>query len=110
MSDSLAYLDSRREQMVELLTRLGNINSYSYNIAGLAAVAKVLGSEFAALSPDLVDIVSLAPAEALGERGETRRRDLGDLLSFAKRPDAPVQALLVIHYDTVYSPENSFQA
>ncbi len=109
MIDPLSYLDSRREAMVDLLTRLSNQNSYSHNLPGLAAVAKMLGQEFAALSPDAMAIVPVSPAEALSPGGEILRAPLGDLLSFAKRPDAPVQVLLVIHYDTVYPPDHSFQ-
>src|SRR5882672_4308223 len=109
MNDALAYLDTRRDQMIDLLTRLANLNSYSYHLPGLAAVAKLLGSEFAALEPESVDIVGLTPAEALSPGGEIVRTPLGELLSFAKRVDAPLQALLVIHYDTVYPPDHAFQ-
>jgi glutamate carboxypeptidase len=109
MTDPLSYLDSRREAMVDLLSRLSNQNSYSHNLLGLAAVAKMLGEEFAALEPDAMAIIPVAPAEALSAGGEILRVPLGDLLSFAKRPDAPVQVLLGIHYDTVYPPDHSFQ-
>jgi glutamate carboxypeptidase len=109
MSDPLSYLDTRRQPMIDLLTRLSNQNSYSHNFAGLAAVARILGQEFAALSPDTVDFTTLAPAETLSPSGEILRAPLGGLLSFAKRTDAPVQVLLVIHYDTVYPPEAAFQ-
>jgi glutamate carboxypeptidase len=109
MSDAMSYLESRREPMVDLLTRLCNANSYSHHSAGLAAVARILGSEFAALSPDAVEIIPVAPLESVSEAGEILRAPLGNLLSFARRPDAPTQALLVIHYDTVYPPQNPFQ-
>lgn len=109
MIDPLSYLDSRREAMVDLLTRLSNQNSYSHNLLGLAAVAKMLQQEFAALQPDATAMVPVPPAEALSAGGEVLRAPLGDLLSFAKRPDAPVQVLLVIHYDTVYPGDHAFQ-
>jgi glutamate carboxypeptidase len=110
MTDALAYLDSRREKMIDLLTRLANLNSYSHHLPGLFAVAKLLENEFTALKPDAIDTIPLAPAEALSPTGEILRTPLGDLLSFAKRPGAPLQALLVIHYDTVYPPNHAFQS
>lgn len=109
MDDALGYLNTRSEAMVDLLTRLCNTNSYSHNLPGLAAVARILGSEFAALSPDAVEIVPLTPAESLSSAGQILHVPLGNLLSFARRPSAPVQALLVIHYDTVYAPDHPFQ-
>jgi glutamate carboxypeptidase len=109
MTDSLAFLNDRQEAMVDLLTRLAELNSYSHNLAGLGAVANVLQREFGALGPDRVERVALPAAEALSASAEVVRTPVGELLSFVKRPGAPVRVLLVIHYDTVYPPEHGFR-
>src|SRR4051812_21768563 len=110
MPDPIAYLDSRLDQMVQLVSRLANINSFSHHVPGLAVVAELLRQEFAALHPDRVETIALPPAEALSASGEILQSPLGELLSFSKRADAPLQALLVIHYDTVYAPEHGFKS
>src|SRR5258706_16066617 len=110
MPDPIAYLDTRLDPMVQLVSRLANINSYSHHLPGLAVVAELLRQEFAALAPDTTDTIPLPPAQALSATGETLQSPLGELLSFTKRPQAPLQALLVIHYDTVYAPDHSFKS
>jgi glutamate carboxypeptidase len=110
MPDPIAYLDTRLDPMVQLVSRLANINSYSHHLPGLAVVAELLRQEFTALAPDTTDTTPLPPAETLSATGETLQAPLGELLSFAKRPQASIQALLVIHYDTVYAPEHSFKS
>ena len=110
MTQIMAYLDGRLDPMVQLVSRLANINSFSYHLPGLAIVAELLRQEFIALAPDTVETLPLPPAEAVSSTGETLQTPLGELLSFRKRPQAPVQVLLVIHYDTVYPPEHAFKS
>jgi glutamate carboxypeptidase len=110
MTDPLAFLDDRLEPMVQLVSRLANINSYSYHLPGLAVVAELLRKEFIALAPNTVETLPLPPAEAVAATGETLQTPLGELISIRKRPQAPVQVLLVIHYDTVYPPEHAFKS
>jgi glutamate carboxypeptidase len=110
MTDPLAFLDDRLEPMVQLVSRLANINSYSYHLPGLAVVAELLRKEFIALAPDMVETLPLPPAEAVAATGEALQTPLGELISIRKRPQAPVQVLLVIHYDTVYPPEHAFKS
>src|SRR4051794_33744787 len=47
MNDALAFLDRRSDVMVEQITRLAAVNSYSHNPDGLAAVAELLREDFA---------------------------------------------------------------
>src|SRR5258706_14526789 len=110
MADPIAYLDSRLDPMVQLVSRLANINSFSHHVPGLAVVAELLRQEFAALHPDRVETIALPPAEALSASGEILQTPPGKLLSFSKRADAPIPALLVIHYDTIYAPEQAFKS
>src|SRR4051812_45603141 len=107
MTDPTPFLQDRQSAMLELLTRLASINSSSHNPAGLTAVADLLQHEFRVLQPDHTDRTALPPAETLSPTAELLHSPVGDLLSFAKRPTAPLQVLLVIHYDTVYPPEHA---
>lgn len=109
MTHSLAYLDDRQDAMVDLLSRLAGMNSYSHNPDGLGAVADLLQREFAVLGPDRVERVAMPEAESLSAAGDVKRARIGDLLSFVKRSTAPLQVMLVIHYDTVYPPEHPFR-
>ena len=110
MPDPIAFLDGRHDAMVQLVSRLANINSFSYHLPGLAVAAELLRQEFATLAPDRVETIALPAAEAVSASGEILHTSLGELLSFSKRTDAPVQVLLVIHYDTVYAPEHGFKS
>ncbi|MGQ9372044.1 hydrolase [Azospirillum sp. ST 5-10] len=89
----LEWLNGRRGAMEALVRRWGAINSGSGNAAGLAAMAAALAEAFAPLGP-------------------LRRQPAGhgDLLSLERRPEAPRQVVLAIHYDTVFGPEHPFQA
>jgi glutamate carboxypeptidase len=110
MNDALAFLDRRSDAMVHQVSRLAAVNSYSHNPEGLAAVAELLREEFAALRPEDEEAIPLSPAQALSPNAQILSAQLGEMLSFRKRATAPVQVLLVIHYDTVYGPEHPFRA
>ena len=62
----------------------------------------MLLNEFSTLTPDQKSAAELSPLKVLRETGQQLDWPLGELLSFTKRPHAPIQVLLVIHYDTVY--------
>lgn len=96
--------------MTELLIRLASVNSFTHHTAGLNTVADILQHEFSSLSPDVSVRTPLPDSALLSASGEMIHQPLGPLLSFSKRPEAPVQVLLVIHYDTVYPPEHGFQS
>jgi glutamate carboxypeptidase len=53
--------------------------------------------------------ITLAPEESLSPAGQGVPLPVGQLLSMTKRPTAPVQVLLVIHYDTVYPVDHAFR-
>jgi glutamate carboxypeptidase len=108
---ALAYLDGRQAVMVDLVTRLAAVNSYSHHLPGLLAVAELLEREFAALAPDRSGRTDLPPMEAVDAAGAIVRTPVGPLLSFEKRwsTAAATRVLLVIHYDTVYAPNHPFQ-
>ena len=104
----LEWIDTQQDRMIELLETWAEINSYTYNIPGLTRMADALATAFASLGH--VERIDLPPATSVNSRGELEQHPLGQALRVMVRPDAPVQALLNIHYDTVYPPESPFQS
>ncbi len=106
-----AYLAPIREQeqhMIDLVMKWSAINSGSYNLEGLGKMAKALEDNFHWLEC-VQERVALEPQEAVDAKGQLFQQSLGDVLRFSKRPDAPIQVLLVGHYDTVFPKDHHFQ-
>jgi len=99
---------NKTETMAEKIIQWSNINTGTFNILGLERLAKVLVEEFSILGGE-GDILSLPPIEQIDSLGEIEKKDIGPLLRFWKRPNAPLQVLLVAHMDTVYGLEHAFQ-
>lgn len=95
-------------EMLENVIQWSNVNSGSYHALGLERMAVILSQAFSVLECE-GNIYSLPPIEEVDKQGERKKIDLGPLLNFRKRPDAPVQVLLVGHMDTVYGLEHPFQ-
>ena len=88
--------------------RLASINSGSFNVAGVNAVAQRLRSLFAPLAAE-AETLPVAPYRNTTDDGGTRERALGHALRLRKRPDAPLQVFLCGHMDTVFGAEHPFQ-
>lgn len=108
LNDAMNYLTQEQQQMLDFTVALAEINSGSFNIAGLEDVATLLCSEMAALDCEQISM-PVAPYQIINQHGETVEYPLGDVLRFWKRPHAPVQVLIMGHMDTVYSPEHRLQ-
>jgi len=97
------------EPMLDQVTRWAAVNSGSRNLDGLAAMAAILGEEFAALPGELA-VRDPSPVEAMDADGALRPLNHGRNLHLAVRPAAPVQLLLTGHMDTVFAADHPFQA
>jgi glutamate carboxypeptidase len=106
-TQALEWIESQQERLIELLETWSAINSYTYHVPGLTRMADALATALASLGH--VERIDLPPATSVNSRGDLEQHALGQALRVVVRPDAPVQALLNIHYDTVYSPESPFQ-
>lgn len=84
------------------------VNSGTRNLAGLAAMAGLLGDAFAAL-PGHLALVEPEPVESVGADGVARPIAHGRHLHLAVRPDAPLQLLFTGHMDTVFGADHPFQ-
>lgn len=111
MKAFMPYLDcieAQYDDMVADLMRLTDINSGSYNVAGLERMANELTSLFGALGGQ-ARRVALKPIIRISDDGESRACELGPLLHLHKHPGAALQVLLVGHMDTVFGTEHTFQ-
>ena len=97
-------LTAAMEQLVELSAT----NSWTYNPQGLATTLNMLLEMFSTLGAS-ANTQPVRDHVEIDDRGEPRARKLGAIASIQKWPEAPVQILLVGHYDTVFSPEHPFQ-
>lgn len=104
----LEKLDKQEEFMAERVIQWANVNSNTFNVAGLERMSALLTQAFSELECE-GNVFSLPPIEHVDASGITKRADLGPVLRFWKRPKAPIQVLLVGHMDTVYELEHPFQ-
>lgn len=104
----LDWLAAQYPHMVQLTQNWSAINSGSTHLAGLAQMAKVLEDNFYWLETP-VERLDLAPMQTIADDGSVRTQPLGQVLRLRKRPEAPIQVLLVGHYDTVYGADHPFQ-
>jgi len=95
--------------MVSLVTRLANINSGTYHLAGLHHLSQGIQLAFASLNADTTERLALSPHQKIDSRGRPVQAPLGDALRFRKRPDAALRVFLCIHMDTVYPEDSPFQ-
>lgn len=101
-------LDHQKESMCEQVVKLAQINSGSHNLAGLAEMAQALCVLFAPLGGEQ-QLIDLPSYDYIDVAGRHHKRALGQALHIKKRPEAPLQVLLVGHMDTVFGPEHPFQ-
>lgn len=104
----LQQADAKKEEMAARVMQWSNINTGSFNVPGLERLAAVLTQAFSVLDCE-GNVLSLPPIEQVDGVGVTQKVDLGPMLRFWKRADAPNQILLVGHMDTVYELEHPFQ-
>ncbi len=105
---AMQYLEQNQQQMLDLTIKLAEINSGTFNIAGVNAVAEVMRQEMSNLNCEHISM-PVAAYQLIDQHGESVELPLGNVHRFWKRPEAPMQVLIVGHMDTVFSPEHKFQ-
>ena len=105
----LHWIDGQVAAMHDELLRLSNLNSGSFNAAGVDACAEHLRRLFAPLGAT-AERIAVARYRYTDDRGEWRERPLGHALRLRLRPEAPLRVFLCGHLDTVFGPEHPFQA
>jgi len=104
----LDWIDEQYERMCQTLILLADINSGTFNIAGLDLVLQKLSKLLKPLGGE-EEIISLEPLKQVGDRGEIEQFPLGKALRIRKRPSAATRILLGVHMDTVFPTDSPFQ-
>ena len=105
----LGWLENQHQDMLDLVRRLCDQNSGSYNLQGLDQVKQMLVAEFETLGGQL-EILDVDPQTKVDDSGNMIQQPLGQAIHIAKHPDAKTQIMLCIHMDTVYSVDHPFQS
>lgn len=108
-SESYNWIAGQQPRLLEQVLALSAINSGTTNLDGLALVRDEFKTLFAPIS-DEQQVIQSAQTERVNFLGETLIEHYGDILSFTKRVDAPIQVLLVGHMDTVFPKTHHFQS
>lgn len=94
LNEAMNYLTQQQQAMLDFTVALVEINSGSFNTAGLEAVAELLRREMATLNCEQITM-PVAPYQITNQYGEAVEYPLGDVLRFWKRPEAPMQVLIM---------------
>jgi glutamate carboxypeptidase len=100
-----AHAPAQRDELL----RLSNINSGSYNAAGVNRMAERLEQIFAPLGAR-AEPIALPPHRVTTDQGLVAEHPVGRALRLRQRPDAPLQVFLSGHMDTVFGASHPFQA
>lgn len=109
VNESWQWIDAQQSTLVDSLTQLSAINSGTGNLAGLASMESAFSELFTPLA-DSAEVITSQQAEHADLDGNVQTVSYGNMLKFTKRPDAPVQVLLVGHMDTVFPVDHPFQS
>lgn len=101
-------IEGEKERMIERVIEWSHINSHSFNLPGLQRMASTLMQAFSALDCEH-ETIALSPIDEIDHTGVAKKIELGPLLRFWKRKEAPFKVLLVGHMDTVFGKEHPFQ-
>jgi len=108
IQQQLDWIDTQHQHMVFLTESWSKINSGSYNVPGVQKMRDALADNFHWLGGK-AEILKCAQMHKIDAKGQEVSVDLADALSIQKRPNAPIQILLVGHMDTVFSVDHPFQ-
>ncbi len=92
------------------IVALAELNSGSFNPDGVDACGERLAELVGELEPDRVETLAVEPTAQVDASGVVVHRPVGRALRAIKRPDAPFQILVFGHLDTVFGPDDPFQA
>lgn len=104
----LEWIDTQTPRLRDELLALSNLNSGSFNAAGVNAVGERLKGLFAPLSAQ-AEVLPVAPYRSTADDGSLKERPLGNAVRLRQRPEAPLQVFLCGHLDTVFASDHPFQ-
>lgn len=104
----LNWIDTQKQDMQELVIQWASINTHTFNLNGLKSLSQEMKRAFSVFGEDIEE-VSLPPFESINIHGGLEEKSLAPALFIRKRPKAKKQGLFVVHMDTIYTPEDTFQ-
>lgn len=107
-SSFLSFDEDVSERLASVLSRWSSMNSYTYNLSGLAEMLDVLEHDFAVLGGQ-ASRIDLSPQIVMAPDGGIEERTLGRALSIQKRPNAEFTVFMGCHVDTVFPDDHTFQ-
>lgn len=105
---TLQWISTQQQVMQQDLWTLAEINSGSYNVAGVNQVADTLALWSKKLDCQL-EFIAMEPQEVIDDLGQITHKPLGRALRLFKRSHAPIQVFLCAHMDTVFPLDHPFQ-
>ncbi len=106
-----ALMDWIADQQQTMLARtiaLAEVNSGSFNVAGVNRVGQMLIEAARPLHAE-VRVLPVPAFEAVADDAQVVQRPLGDAVRLRKHPQAPIQVYLSGHLDTVFAADHPFQ-
>ena len=107
--ETAAVEHAQAQPMLAWTRAWAEVNSGTFNLPGLSAVADLLADAYAAL-PGTLALIEPTAAERVTPAGRVEPIAHGRHLHLTVRPEAPVQMLFTGHMDTVYPADHPFQA
>ena len=107
-SPYLNYIDDQASQMDELLITWANINSFSYNTAGLDQMLSALEDAFSPFNRE-IEKIELGSYQPIDSPETAEKIPLGRALRVRKNVAGKPQIFLCCHMDTVFPPNHHFQ-
>lgn len=105
-----AAVADRLDELTARIVALTEINSGSFNPDGVERCGERLAAMVDALGPDRLEHLAVEPTPGVDPNGNPNRQPVGPALRAIARPDAPFQVCLFGHLDTVFAPDDPFQA
>lgn len=103
------WLASQREEMITTLKAWSNINSGSYNVDGVRAMAATIAEYAEHCLGTSATITDVAPMTVTNDNGDPVEKPIGPVLKMSKRPEAETRVLFCGHMDTVFPADSDFQ-
>jgi len=103
LAAALDFVEQQFGCMVQRLEHWCAVNSGSMSVEDLQRMAALVATDYSSLGDGAVNI-PLPAYRTLSDDGEEELRHTGPLLCWHHQPQASKRILLMIHYDTVYSP------
>jgi glutamate carboxypeptidase len=103
----LDWIATQQDAMRQRLIEWCNINSGTYNVAGLTELVGRI-QQYAATLGGQITVRELGSVDEIGRDEQWIKRPVGPAIQIIKRPQSPRRVFLCIHMDTVFESTGTF--